>query len=143
MVDPLRVGADAWPLIVGRGIVDLRQGEGDLDQLLAVGCAHDVLRAFCFFVAVGLPSANCGRFSAGSGVWYSATSAGDMHRLRAYSTTLLFLVAQRSTPIDGCSCGFFTSRSKASSKNCIFPRCSGSSSATLSSKATRALRARL
>ena len=29
-----------------------------------------------------------------------------MARLRAYSTTSWFLVAQSSTPIDGCSCGF-------------------------------------
>ena len=34
----------------------------------------------------------------GSCVWYSATSAGDKLRLRAYSTTSSFLLAQRKYP---------------------------------------------
>ena len=38
----------------------------------------------------------------------------DMARLREYLTTSSFCVAHNKTPIDGCSCGFFTSRSNAS-----------------------------
>ena len=39
---------------------------------------------------------------------------GLLLRLRAYSTTSSSLLAHSSTPMAGCSCGFFTSRSKAS-----------------------------